>query len=702
MSFALPTAFTLAVLALPIVALYILKVRLRRVPVSTNLFWQQIYQEKPPRSFWQRFRDLFSLLLQLLLLLLIVLAVADPFFSWQILQARRIVLVIDNSASMRAADVVPTRLDAAKAAASEIINGLRFHDEVAVVLAGSSPKVIVGMSGHVPTLLKAINSVSHSDSPTELAPAIELGQRLIDRHSHGQVIVFTDGAVDRSGLPPAVRKGETPAEPLPATDLSILNLSESGKSPVEYRIFATDASNVGITQLQVRRSLVDLVGYEILVSIHNASATVVDCRLELMLDDVPMDVIPLSLKPEERWNRSIEKTSLEGGRLHAVLTRRRVGTNKDVQSATEARDAAAASDSASSRPAPRNKDLNDLGVDMLEADNSAWALLPSRKRQRVLIVTQGNVFLQKVFEANSLVEVTVRKDFPDQWPVDTLIVLHGNVPEILPSGNVFVLDPTSSCDQWEQGAVLENAIVTEQDTSSPLMNQIRLDNVIITGLWQLQFTTPPHSLAKTLSGENVYAEMKRSNGKCLVLSVNLDRSDLAFRTAFPILVANSLSWFSGSTGELRQAFPTGTVAKIAIPDLFSGAGELDLIAPDGETSSILVKAGESDVSIPPTESGVAFASIGPLNKVGVWSVEDHQENKETIAERTERSLAEIAVNLANERETNLRPLTEFNESSRTQFTTVGWFSRPLWYYFVLLASLLTTIEWILYQRRLIS
>ena len=120
MSFAHPIAFTLAALTLPIVALYILKVRLRRVSVSTNLFWKQIYDEKPPRSVWQNFRHLISLLLQLLLLLVIVLAIADPYFAGQLLQARRLVVVIDNSASMRATDVAPSRLEAAKSAALDM------------------------------------------------------------------------------------------------------------------------------------------------------------------------------------------------------------------------------------------------------------------------------------------------------------------------------------------------------------------------------------------------------------------------------------------------------------------------------------------------------------------------------------------------------------------------------------------------------
>lgn len=108
MSFALPTAFWLAACAVPIIVFYILKVRLRRQPVSTNLFWKQIYDEKPPRSIWQYLRHLLSLLVQLFVLALLVLAIADPYLPWELLQARRIVVVVDRSASMQAADVKST------------------------------------------------------------------------------------------------------------------------------------------------------------------------------------------------------------------------------------------------------------------------------------------------------------------------------------------------------------------------------------------------------------------------------------------------------------------------------------------------------------------------------------------------------------------------------------------------------------------
>ena len=677
MSFALPIAFTLAALAVPIMGLYVLKVRLRRVPVSTNLFWKQIYDEKPPRSIWQHFRHFVSLLLQLLLLLLIVLALSDPYFSWQLLESRRLVVVFDNSASMRATDIGPSRLAAAKSAALEIIDGMRFRDEVAIVLAGSTPEVIVGMSGHAPTLRDAINTLSFSDNPTHLVAAIELGHQLLDQHPHGQIFVMTDGAIDSQDLPlPSALESNASLDPTSVAPHKTQRMA----SVVEYHLFATAAANVGITQLQVRRSLIDPLGYEILASVRNASANQVACRLEFLLNDVPVDVIPLILKPEEIWSRAIEKTSLEGGRLEGVLTQIHGIETKDVSEKTNA------------------TKLDTL--DFLSTDNNAWALLPSRKTQRVLLVSPGNLFLQKVFEANPLVEVSIRKDFPEQWPVDSIIVLHGNVPSILPPGNVFVIDPMGSCDQWEQGVAIENPIVTEQDKSSPLMNHIRLDNVLIPDAKQLLFRTPPQALAKTLSGESVYAEVQRPEGKCLVLSVNLETSDLAFRTAFPILVANSLGWFSGSTGELQQSLPTGAVTTVTINRATRVSDDVVLNSPHGETTVLFV-AGPDSVNIPLTAVGSSqSATIGPLHEVGVWSVRHGR--KETTADIPANILAEVAVNLASNRESDLRPAKELVESRQTHFPAAGWLRRPFWYYLVLVACSLTILEWFLYQRRLIS
>src|SRR5919205_449158 len=130
MGLANPTPLFWLLLAIPVVIFYVLKIRLKRVPVSTVIFWRQIFDEKKPRSLWQRLRHLISLLVQLALLLLLVAALAEPFFDWDALTPRRVVLVIDNSASMNAADAEPTRLAKAKEEAKRIVAGLRYQDEM--------------------------------------------------------------------------------------------------------------------------------------------------------------------------------------------------------------------------------------------------------------------------------------------------------------------------------------------------------------------------------------------------------------------------------------------------------------------------------------------------------------------------------------------------------------------------------------------
>src|SRR5262249_22105915 len=128
MNLANPTALLWIGLAIPIVIFYILKIRLRRVPVSTILFWRQIFEEKQPRSIWQHLPPSLPLLPHFFSLGLLFFPGADPFFHWELLKPRRVVVVIDTSASMTATDVTPTRLARAKKEGQRIIDGLRFRD----------------------------------------------------------------------------------------------------------------------------------------------------------------------------------------------------------------------------------------------------------------------------------------------------------------------------------------------------------------------------------------------------------------------------------------------------------------------------------------------------------------------------------------------------------------------------------------------
>ena len=655
MIFGMPIALLLAAIAIPVIGLYILKVRLRRVPVSTNLFWNQIFEEKPPKSLWQNLRHWLSLLAQLLILAFLVLAIADPILSWQSASARRVVLIMDISASMKAADVEPTRFAAAQKSAQRFLDGVRERDNVAILSAGAQPEVVLGMGNHVPSLRRAIDELRPVDSHESIEPAITLAKQLIGDSPKGQIIVFTDqeDKRDRSD-----RSDQTDQ-----TDLL-----------VEYRSMGTDAGNVGITQFQTRRSMVDAVGYEILVEVKNASDLPANCRLEIELGDRPVDILPLKLQPNETWSRTLEKTSLDGGVLKASLAKWEPaeGTNKIVNN-------------------------------QLDVDDVAWAILPARIIQPVLIVSPGNLFLQKVFEANPLVSVTVAKELPTSWPANTVVVLHKLIPTELPPNPLLIIDPDNDCNLFKLDGNIDNPLVTAQNKESPLMTHVRLDNVTFPNTKKISFLTEPvQSLASSVDGDSLFSVAQNGNSRVVVLGVNLEESDLAFRTVFPILASNTIAWFTGQSGELSLSLPGGATTLLKDPPAqeteAKASKRLWLVSPSG---SVQPHSGQT---------------VGPLNQTGVWELlsssgdangstqsGSSSTNAPTLEElRKNGTLVErFAVNLKNPAETDLRRETT-DQTSATTIAMASWLSYPLWFYLALIISLLLVAEWGMYQRRVIA
>ena len=621
------TALFWAGLAVPIVIFYILKIRMRRVPVSTIMFWHQIFEEKQPRSIWQKLRHLLSLLLQLAFLMLLVMALGDPFFDWQVREARRLVLIIDNSASMQATDVKPSRYAKAKEQANKLITALRQRDEMAIVAAGTQPKVVCGLTSHQRTLRSALGGLKPTDGPTRVTDALAIARRLLAEHKNGKAVILSDGGFDDA------------TKMANADDVSWIQVGKK-------------ADNVAITRFQVRRSLLDPIGYQILVEVVNFSEQPKELRLEIELGAEIVDVVPLNLEPGKSWSQVFEKTSAAGGELVASLDQ----------------------------------------PDVLSVDNEARAILPRRERQKVVLVTKGNLFLQSVFAANALVDLKVTSEIPATVPPDTILVFHRQVPETIPTGLVMVIQPTKSTDIWELGGKLENPAVAKQDKDSPIMANVRLDNVLMPQAYHLKLKHDASILAETVTNDPLFFSIDNPQRKLVVLTVDLDHGDLPLRTAFPIMASNALSWFAGTKGELREALPTGAVAKLDIDEILRAAnatqanshGTLQLRAPDG--------------SYRPLPDGVSDVTVGPLDQSGVWSIVKRPDPAEPG--NLDATLMKLASNLANPSESDLGATVEATREPSTM--AAGFFGRPIWFYLIVVACCLTVLEWFFYQRRWIS
>src|SRR5947208_4112627 len=140
MSFLSPLAFAIFGLTLPLVLLYFLKVRRRERRVSSLLLWEAILRDREASTFFQRLQRDPLLILQILALLALTLAMARPVATVMGQGARKVVVVLDLSASMKAHDVSPSRFEAARAAAVSLVRGLGEGAAVMVIEAAVQPQ----------------------------------------------------------------------------------------------------------------------------------------------------------------------------------------------------------------------------------------------------------------------------------------------------------------------------------------------------------------------------------------------------------------------------------------------------------------------------------------------------------------------------------------------------------------------------------
>src|SRR5687768_15377907 len=134
MSFLAPIAFLGALVTIPIILLYMLRLRRREIVISSNFLWQQILRDREANTPWQRLRRNILLFLQLLIVALIVLAMARPAQVVPTISASKTVILLDASASMNATDIEGrTRFEEAQRQAVLVLNEIGLEDEVAVI-----------------------------------------------------------------------------------------------------------------------------------------------------------------------------------------------------------------------------------------------------------------------------------------------------------------------------------------------------------------------------------------------------------------------------------------------------------------------------------------------------------------------------------------------------------------------------------------
>ncbi len=638
MSLLNPSALWLLLLAVPLVALYALRVRPPRATIATFMFWEPRHESTRRRAPWYRVQDLVSLIFQLALLALFVTALAEPRFNSRDAAARQVVIVIDNSASMHATDVRPSRFERARAEAEKVLDHLAGEDEVAIVTAGGMPRVVCRSTQSRSLLRQAVASVSVCDSPAQLDDAIALAGQLPHQGPRHLFII---------------------------SDHPSHNDVSSAFDQVHAILVGGIADNVAITKFQARRSFNDAVGYEVLIEVQNFSRRPTNCRFELTLNDRLIDVVPLELAPGDRWNRVLSESSAKGGRLMARL----------------------------------------VLEDKLALDNIAWSVLSDRKPRDVYLVSPGNLFLSGVLNALPQVELHMLDTVPERVEPDAVLVLYQQSVDSLPPGRVLVIEPVSSTPSWRCGPLVEVPYAVQQ-RESPLLQHVRLGDIAFLGARRLELNVASEVLLQSPDGDPLLFAIRRGEGNVVVINATLDQGDLPLRTAFPILMANALTWLTDATGEFQESFKTGDFVELArdgamIRDARDRRVDRDRPTFDAGVSALSRNESPTIVTLrAPSgrarqrEISARHSTVGPLDECGIWRVE-----VEPSSENMEPSIIRVACNLNDGTESDL--LTGQHVHS-TMSAELGAGHHPVWWFVVLGALCLTLAEWLLYHRRWIG
>ncbi len=603
-----------------VVVFYILKLRRRPVPVPFSPIWRRVLRDKEATTLFSQLKRLLSLLLQLALLALLVLALGDPRLTSTISEGRNVVVLVDTSASMTATDVSPNRLQRAKERARELARGLGGADRMLVAALGPTPTPLSTMTGEVSELEQAIDKLRAADTRADLARGLRFAQDSLSGLPKPHLVLISDGAL---GDLEAVRR---------AVDL--------GDTEFHYLPVGEGKRNVAISEFSARRYPLDKSRTEVMLELTNTNEQPAEVELTLLGDGEVIDITRLKLGANERLPRFYP----------------------DLAGA--------------SRTLEANIRLVSGEPDQLPADDRAYAVMPERRRARVLVVTEGNTYLEAALLLDEYLDVQTVA--PAAYPpaggrFDVTIFDGVAPPPVAASGGLLYLNPPKEGGPVELGRAIEMFGFDSWDKKSPLLRWMAMGDIQVLRGHALKPGPDDRVIGKSDLGP-LLVSGRRDGQAFVALGFDPRNSDFVLRVAWPLFVLNTVNAFVEEDTSYVSSFRTGQVWNIPVP---GSAERAELELPGG---------GKVDV---PVKDGYA---VFMGERAGVYALRAGAEAEQQL----------FAANLGDVGESFIEPQKELTLGGKPPQALAGFdggMRRELWLYLVLAAILLSTIEWVTYHRR---
>lgn len=288
-----PLALGLAALSIPIVLMYMLKLRRQEKVVSSTFLWRRAVDDVQANAPWQRLRPSLLLVVQLLALVALVLAIGQPAYSRARTYAGDLVLIVDQSYGMQARDVLPSRFVVAQREAKSLASERGSGSVVSVIGMGPQPTMALAESDDGSAIDSRIDGLRPGVSAPNLLGALTLAASLARSGTPIHAVLLTSR---QSGITSAPMTLPFPLQVVRVggrlTDLGITAFSS-----VQSR---------GVTRALVRVS--------------NFGDSKESSTVQLTVDGTLADVRPITLGPGKQENLFWNGLPARSRVLHAQLS----------------------------------------------------------------------------------------------------------------------------------------------------------------------------------------------------------------------------------------------------------------------------------------------------------------------------------------------------------------------------------------------
>lgn len=654
-----PIWFAAAALAIPILAMYMLKLRRKEIEVSSTLLWTVLLRDRQANTPWQKLKRNLLLFLQLLILTGLFLALTRPALLTPSIATGSIVILLDGSASMNALDEQTagnseSRFENAQAVVRGLINELQTGATMTLILAANPPVVLANAESDSQLLLQALNEAKPGSGSADWATAFAItagaaGQSTQTNTSTPSttIVVISDGGIPSSGLTPL--PGEVRFIPVGQAD-----------------------DNLAIRALAIRPLSDRSSNQEIYASISNYSAknrdVVISFYSQLDLSQAPLLFHSRQLNIPAQANVDVELSDIPAD---AVIITARLSPVENGQET----------------------------LDVLPIDDTAFAVSPQARSQRIYLLSQDylkngvdNQFILRIlfafgyspFRASVQGQEGERSallppDAFDLYILDGALPVNGSGQIILPpSGSLLLINPPENPLIASSGfytptgevSIANNPLTTFLDWSDVYISQ---SQKMTRPAWGVPLVTDdgadiPLVFAGVVDGRRV-----------AVLSFNLHASDLPLHVAYPVLMSNLLNYLlppQAIESAIEGVTPDSTVTILTRPD----ANQIAIGMPDGSLRILN-----------PTGQSLEFNETGMF---GLYAVNTYVPGEELP------TVDVFAVNLFDERESNITPRRAIQIGQAVVgaagASTVG--ERELWPFLALAALIIILAEWWVYHR----